>query len=395
MGTDRFRELLSSPSYRTRLLASLSLGWATLQTARFLLPPLLPRIQADLGLSAGAVGVALTGFGLVYAVVQYPAGVASDRLSRPSVLLPGFLVLLAAIALLGLSVAPAVFVVAVLLLGVGKGLYASPSRALVSEWYADRRGRALGIYSAGTDLGGIAGAALAVVVLATPGWRLAFLPVLVVLALVTVLYAAWNREPYRFGRVPIAVGATAGRVLATTEQRERLVAFSLFYFAVGGIANFYPTLLVTVRGLPEGLASASFALLFLVGLVVKPSAGAASDRFPRLLVSVVGLLVAAGGLALVLVGPGLAGLAAGTVLMALGYKVQFPIADAVVLEAAPEDDVGGDLGAARGAFLGANALGPGVVGLLAEVSGYALAFWLLAATFVASAVLLGRQYLRS
>ncbi|MEF8776288.1 MAG: hypothetical protein V5A43_07270 [Haloarculaceae archaeon] len=81
--------------------------------------------------------------------------------------------------------------------------------------------------------------------------------------------------------------------------------------------------------------------------------------------------------------------------MALGYKVQFPISDGVVLEAAPEGGVGGDLGAARGAFLGANALGPGVVGLIAEVSGYALAFWVLAGTFVASAVLLGRQYLRA
>lgn len=388
------RTALSRPGYRTRLLVALSLGWAALQAGRFLLPPLLPRIQADLALSPAVVGGALTGFGLVYAVVQYPAGAASDRLSRASLLLPAFVVLLAAVGLFGLSTAPLVFLVTILLLGVGKGLYASPSRALLGDLYADHRGVALGIYSAGTDLGGLAAAGLAVVVLATPGWRVAFLPVLVVLAVVATLFLVWNREPYGLEGVPLAPAATAGRVLATQAQRERLLAFSLFYFAVGGVTNFYPTLLVTARGVPEGIASASFALIFLVGLFVKPGAGAASDRLPRLLVAVGGLLLAAGGLALVLVGPTLAWVAVGTVLTALGYKVQFPIADALVIEAAPTGDVGGDLGAARGAFLFAGALGPGAVGLVAQAAGYTLAFWLMVASLAASATLLAVQYRR-
>ncbi len=385
------RDDASAPGSRTRLLVALSLGWAALQAGRFLLPPLLPSIQADLGLSGAAVGLALTGFGLVYAAVQYPAGAASDRLTRASLILPGFVVLLAAVALLGLSVHPLLFLVAVLLLGVGKGLYASPSRALVGDRYAEDRGRALGIYSAGTDLGGLAAAGLAVVVLATATWRLAFLPVFVVLALTAVLYVAWNRESLGLERVPLSPGRTAGRVLATREQRSYLVAFSLFYFAVGGVTNFYPTLLVRARGVDPGLASASFALIFLVGLVVKPSAGAASDRFPRLAVAMAGLLLATGGLALVLVGPGLPAVAVGTVLTALGYKIQFPIADAVVIEAAPDAETGGDLGAARGAFLAANALGPGVVGLVAEAGGYPLAFWLMAGALLAAAVVLGAE----
>jgi predicted MFS family arabinose efflux permease len=388
------RALLSRPAYRTRLLVALSLGWAALQAGRFLVPPLLPRIQADLVLSPALVGGALTGFGLVYAVVQYPAGAASDRLSRASLLLPAFLVLLGSFALFGISTTAWLFLAAILLLGVGKGLYASPSRALLGDLYAEHRGTALGVYSAGTDLGGLAAAGIAVVVLATPGWRAAFLPVVAVLAVITVLYVVWNREGYGLEAVPLAPTATAGRVLATRGQRERLLAFSLFYFAVGGVTNFYPTLLVEARGLSEGLASASFALIFLVGLFVKPGAGAASDRLPRLLVAIGGLLLGAIGLAVVLVGPGLLGVAVGTVLTALGYKIQFPIADALVIEAAPAGDVGGDLGAARGAFLAANAAGPGVVGLIAEVAGYALAFWVMAASLVASAGLLALQYRR-
>ena len=91
------------------------------------------------------------------------------------------------------------------------------------------------------------------------------------------------------------------------------------------------------------------------------------------------------------VGPALA---AGTALVAAGYKTQFPIADAVVMEAAPEESVGADIGAARAVFLGASALGPGVVGLVAELTTFAGAFWLLVASFLLCAAVLARQYRR-
>jgi MFS family permease len=375
------------------MLAVLALGWATLQGGRFLLPPLLPRITETLGFSPGGIGLALTGFGLVYAVVQYPSGTYSDVLSRATLIVPGFLVLLAGFVLVGLSVTAGLLVVGVLVLGVGKGLFASPSRALLGDLFTARRGRALGLYSAGTDLGGLLASGLAVVVLATATWRLAFVPVVAALALVTLLFVYWNDEPYRLARVDLAPGATAGRIVATREQRELVVAFAIFYFFVGGLTNFFPTLLVET-GFSEPVAGASFALVFAVGLLTKPTAGEVSDRFPRLLVGSAGLLVAIAGLAVVLVAPNLPVVAVGTVLVAAGYKTQFPIADAVVMEAAPSESVGGDLGAARAVFIGASALGPGFVGLVAEVAGFRLAFWLLAVSLLASAGLLARQYRR-
>jgi MFS family permease len=375
------------------MLVVLALGWAALQGGRFLLPPLLPAITETLGFSPGGIGLTLTGFGLVYAAVQYPSGTYSDVLSRATLIVPGFLVLLAGFAVIGLAVTAWLFVAGTLLLGIGKGLYASPSRALLGDLFSARRGRALGLYSAGTDLGGLLASGLAVAVLAAATWRLAFLPVVVALALVTVLFVAWNREPYELRRVELAPGDTLGRIAATREQRELVAAFAVFYFFVGGLTNFYPTLLVA-EGFSESAAGASFALVFAVGLVTKPTAGEVSDRFPRLLVGIAGLLVAVGGLAVVLVAPTLPVVAAGTVLVAVGYKTQFPIADAVVMEAAPAENVGGDLGAARAVFIGASALGPGFVGLTAEAASYRLAFWLLAVSLLGSVAVLARQYRR-
>jgi MFS family permease len=376
------------------MLLVLVLGWAGLQVARFLLPPLLPRITDTLGFSPGAIGLVLTAFGLVYAAVQYPSGTYSDALSRATLLLPGLAVLLAGVTVVALSVAPPVFVAGVVVLGVGKGLYASPSRALVSDLFDERRGRALGVYSAGTDVGALAASGLAVATLAVGvGWRVAFVPVVVALSLVTLLFVAWNREPYDLRRVELSPRETAGRIAATRDQRELVAVFSLFYFVVGGLTNFFPTLLVEA-GFSPAAAGASFALLFAVGLVAKPGAGELSDRFSRLLVGGVALAAAAGGLAVVLLAPSLPVVAAGTVLVAAGYKTQFPIADAVVMEAAPEGSVGADIGAARAVFLGASALGPGVVGVVAELTTFATAFWLLVGAFLLCAAVLARQHRR-
>jgi len=157
-----------------------------------------------------------------------------------------------------------------------------------------------------------------------------------------------------------------------------------------GLVNFFPTMLVA-RGLSEALAGGTFALLFVAGLLVKPTAGEISDRLPRTAVSVAGLFLAAGGLAVILLGDSLVPVAAGTVLTAVGYKTQFPIADSVVIGAAPEGSVGAELGAARAVFLLANALGPGVVGVVAELTDFTVAFWLLAALFALAALVFLRQ----
>ncbi|MFC7132257.1 MULTISPECIES: MFS transporter [Salinibaculum] len=377
------------------MLLVLSLGWATLQGGRFLLSPLLPRITETFSLSSGGAGLALTAFGLAYAVSQYPSGTYSDALSRATLILPAFAVLLTGFVLVGVAGGVAVFVLGILLLGVGKGLYASPSRALLGDLYTGSRGRALGIYAAGTDAGGLLAAGLAAVVLATTVWQAAFVPVVVLLALVTVLFVLWNEEQYRVEHTPLEPGDTLRRVLATRAQRERLVAFAFFYFAVGGLTNFYPLFLVESAGFSETIASVAFALIFAVGLFVKPAAGELSDRFPRLLVSIAGLLAGALGFAVMILGSAsLAVVAVGTVLAAVGYKTQFPIADAVVMEAAPDENVGGDLGAARGVFLGTNALGPGFVGVVADVAGFDVAFWALAASLLVAALVLARQYRR-
>ena len=376
--------------YTGRMLAVTALAWAALQLARFAVPPLLPEIRADLSLSLAQAGVALTVLQGVYAVIQYPSGRLSDSWSRATLLVPSLVVLAGACVVVGTARSYWWFVAGVGVFGLGKGLYAIPSRALLSDLFVEHRGRALGVFSAGTDLGGMlaSGAAVAAIALAT--WRAVFLPVAVVLAAMAALFVLWNREPYVVEGADLAVLSTARRLLATPRQRWSIVAFVLFYFMVNGALNFLPEYLRETKAFSPTLASAAYAMLFAFGIAIKPASGAVSDRFPRHSVAVAGMILAAAALGVLVVAESLVGVGIAILLFAVGYKAQFPVIDAILLDAAPDANAGGDLGAARALFQGVGSLGPAFVGFTAGALDFTTAFAVLAGVLVVAAGILLR-----
>jgi MFS family permease len=373
------------------MLVVVSLAWATLQTGRFLVSPLLPTIIRDLGITEATAGIALAVLQGSYAVVQYPGGEYSDRWTRSTLIVPGLAILVVGFGLFGVAAGVWTFVLAATVAGVGKGLFAIPSRALLSDLFTDGRGRALGIYAAGTDAGGLLSSGAAVLALTYFTWRTPFFPVAAGLALLTAVYAAVARDGYRVGNASLDLNGTVGRLVRSTRQRATLVAFALFYFMVGGFINFVPTYLARAKGFSESLAGLTFAIVFVVGFVVKPTAGTLGDRFSRRGIAVAGLSVAAAALAgLVLAGSQVAVWVAVGV-FALGYKTGFPLADAIILDGAPADGMGADLGAARALFLLASAAGPAYVGIVATYASYDLAFSGFVACLVVAAALLARR----
>jgi len=371
-----------------RMLAVTALAWAALQLARFAIPPLLPEIRADLGLSLFEAGVALSVFQVVYAVFQYPSGRLSDDWSRATLLAPSFVILGVGCLLLGSAVGLWTLLGAMAVFGVGKGLYAIPSRALLSDLFVAHRGRALGVFSAGTDLGGILAAGAAVAAIAVATWRVVFAPVAVVLFALLALFVVWNREPYTVRAADLESVTTLRRLLATPKQRWTIVAFVCFYVMVNGVLNFLPEYLRVAKGFSPTLASAAFALLFVVGLAVKPLAGALSDRVPRRRVAIAGLLLAAAALGGILLVDAALAVAAAVVVFAMGYKTEFPVIDAILLDAAPDAGAGADLGAARTFFLGIGSVGPAFVGAIADAVSFTVAFACLGGLLVVAAAIL-------
>jgi predicted MFS family arabinose efflux permease len=376
--------------YSGRLLLVVSLGWALLQAGRLSISPLLPAIETDLGIGSGAAGFAVTVVWGTYAVLQYPSGRLSDRLSRTTLLVAGLV--LAAVGFLTLSAAPTylAFLFGAVVIGVGVGLFPTPARGLVSDLFVVKRGRAFGLHTASGDVGGILAAGIGTVVIAVATWRAAFAPVAAALLLIALLLHVWSEEGYELASVDLAVGDTFRRILGIPRLRWLLVAYALYAFTWQSATSFLPTYL-QAKELSPVVANASLAVLFVVGAAVKPLAGGLGDHVPRGLLAPAVLVVAAAALVGLVV--------ASTPVVALGSVAVFaagllaypPVMQAYLMDSFPGDSMGGDLGAMRSVYIGIGSLGATYVGVVGQYVDFDTAFvGLVGCLLVSSAVIVFR-----
>jgi predicted MFS family arabinose efflux permease len=371
--------------YAGRLLVGTSVGWLAIQAGRLVLSPMLPQVTADLQISDAQAGFAFSLLWGLYALLQYPSGRLSDALSRKTLLTTGLALVAVGFGALAAAPSYAFFLVGAAVVGLGAGLYPTAARALVSDLYSDKQGRAFGLHTASGDLGGVAAAGLGATVLAVATWRAAFVPVVAVALVVLVSLHAWSREDYVFERRTLDVRATLGRLFGTPRFRGLLVAYALYAFTWQATAAFLPTFLNTGKGFGQGVGSAAFAALFAVGAVVKPTAGTLSDYVPRRTLTVSSLLLGAASLSAVVLAREPLFAVVAVVAFAAGLMSFPPVMQSYLMDSFPADSAGGDLGAMRTVYIGLGALGPTYVGTVATLADYRLAFWGLVAALLVCA----------
>ncbi|MFB6192286.1 MAG: MFS transporter [Haloarculaceae archaeon] len=374
--------------YTGRLLLAASVGWAFIQVGRLSISPLLPAIIADLDLSSTRAGLAITVLWGLYALLQYPSGRLSDRLSRKTPLVVGLV--LVCVGFLLVSGAPTylAFLGGAAVVGIGAGLYPTPARGLVSDLFVERRGQAFGIHTASGDVGGVIAAGLATAVLAVATWRAAFAPVIAVLLAVALSLHVWSREGYVLATVELALGATGRRLFGEPRLRRLLGAYALYAFTWQAAAGFLPTYLRVSKGLAPAVANAGFAALFVVGAAVKPVAGGLGDRLSRERFAAAVLAGAAAALVGLLFASGALAATAAVVCFAAGLMAYPPVMQAHLMDSFPTDSMGGDLGAMRTVYIGLGALGPTYVGAVADALDFTVAFAGLVGCLLASSLLL-------
>ena len=369
--------------YAGRLLLVSSIGWAFVQGGRLVLSPMLPTVQADLGLSNFQAGLPFTIMWGVYALLQYPSGRLSDKLSRKPLLVGGVLISAVGFGLLGAAGSYSAFLGGAVIVGIGSGLYPTAARALISDLFVVKRGQAFGLHTASGDFGGVLAAGVAAVVVAI-SWRLAYPPVVVVLVLAALALHVWSDESYEIGRIDVGIGETARRLLGDRETRWLLFAYVLFAITWQSSVAFLPSFLRSAKGLPPVLATASFAALFVVGMLVKPASGLLGDAAGRVRVAAAALVVGALALGVVLVAEWTPAVIVAVVVFALGLMAYPPVMQAALMDVFPDSSMGGDLGGMRTVYIGFGATGPTLVGLIADVAGFGPAFTLLVGCLLVS-----------
>ena len=178
-----------------------------------------------------------------------------------------------------------------------------PNNAAVARWFIRKRGRALGLSTAGISFGGIVFAPLAQFLIDSFGWRTAYgvLGLVVVAVLVPPVALSMRRDPADLGLRPdgeaLRAGDGSAADLALYEREiERSIpvdvavrtrsfwllsaVFGLTMTGLGGVLLYQVPLLIE-RGMPPAAASLVLGTTAAMGVVGKLGFGALLDRFDQ------------------------------------------------------------------------------------------------------------------
>ena len=140
-----------------------------------LVPPLLPLIAQDLGVTPGRAGIVVTSYSLAAAAFALFAGPISDRVGRKKVLTGGLVVFAAAsFSTYHVSSFGALLILRAIT-GFAAGTLSTTSLSYAGDYYPyEQRGRAMGILSMGYFVAFVIGIPVGALVAARFGWHVVF-----------------------------------------------------------------------------------------------------------------------------------------------------------------------------------------------------------------------------
>ncbi|HWZ18600.1 MAG TPA: MFS transporter [Ktedonobacteraceae bacterium] len=285
---------------------------------RYVLPAVLPKIQADMGLTPLQEGLLGSSFLFVYAIASLPLGVWADRSIRKNIVALCVGIWSVATVLAGFTVNFLQLFSVRSVLGIGEAGYAPASLSLLGDFFSkEKRGRILSYWSSGTLLGAAIGFALGGLVADAFGWRYAFF--LVGIPGLIAAFFAWRMLEPKRGAFESSEGSEHDtesvpahgsigkdfqgslKILRQIPTYWTLVAALVFsFFTIGGTSFWLPSYIVDSFHLSVGRAGLiSGAVLVGSGLIGTVAGGWLADivqrRRPegRLLVAACGFLIGA------------------------------------------------------------------------------------------------------
>jgi MFS family permease len=248
----------------------------------------LKPVSEDLGISRGELSGGL-GVSAWFAALSCPiVGWLIDRFGARRVMIPGILLFALAVASFGLMQSKplfliyAIFCIAAFIGGVQNPItYA----AVITRWFDDRRGLALGLATAGVGLGVALIPQLATFLISHFGWRHAYFGLglaVVVLAWIPVVIFVrdppWASPSARTGARSELPGMTAVAALKSRNFWLLSIAFFLGVLAVNGTIVHIVALL-TDRGISLQRATAALSVAGIAIIVGRIICGWCLDRF--------------------------------------------------------------------------------------------------------------------
>jgi MFS family permease len=359
-------------------------------------PIFFPALLKNFGWSKARLGLMSMGFSVGFIPSVLVAGWLLDRIEARWVMGTGAMLVVGGFVLASRSGAFSTLFAANVILGLGLGASTFvPAALVIANWFDERLGLVLGLTMSGMEVGGTGMMILSERIITTYGWRAAYLTLaclILMISLPSVLIFVRTRPKSSAAVQSVAESAQA---LAGLEVREAFYTRAFWMLIIAGfgyglgIAGTFVHLAEYLLGVEYSMTVATLVVAVALGMqaVGRPIIGSVGDRVGSrnaLVLSFVCLAIAtilllyvrhrAWLLAIYVVTAGLNGAAPATVM---------PMMQAETLGLKRFGSIGGLLGLAGPAGV---AIGPALVGRIADAHSYTGGFELCAMSFVAAGV---------
>jgi predicted MFS family arabinose efflux permease len=262
----------------------------SLQLSNLGFSPLLPSIQASVGMSYTQLGLFTGLYGLLAMLLSVPAGISARLLGEKRVLAAGLVGVALGSVLLGRawSFESALAFRGLTIFGY-RFAFVSVLIAVALTAPLSLRGRTMGVLGATSALASVVGAPLGGLLVGELGWRTAILGYAAMALLGAALFATFYRPVTVEEAGSSAAGAIADDPGRRTAFRSPVVWMLALLVGLGGfgqftVTYFVPSVAESNYGLDAAAAGIIISTGYLAAIVLNLVVGVLTDRFNKLLV---------------------------------------------------------------------------------------------------------------
>lgn len=382
-----------------RTLWLLSIAHAFNHGQAVLLPLIYLEVIDEFGASVQDIAFVAAASAVASGLVQASYAFVTRRMSRRPILTAGQLLFGLGFATLAAVQSFTVFAAATIVSRIGGSPQHPVGNGILSEQFPpERRGFAISAHISGGNVGSVFAAIAGPAILAAFGWRGAAVLFGIPTALIGLAIFRWVRETGADRLAAIREGSVMDAVRAIgRDSRIKRTYLSSVLGGGGrglGVANLFALLYVThVLRLPEDVTNLMYGALIILSVPMPLVAGWLSDRIgrrPTILGAYIGGAV--GFVVFIAAGSSLLGLWAGIAIMGLFSFAESPQLQALLADAVPTGirDVAFALYFTLAFGVGSmwTALYGAIIERVGEATGLPIVFGLMAASFVAAAVVM-------
>lgn len=334
----------------------------------------MPLIREDLQISLSQAGLLLSITSVAYGLIQFPAGILTDKYNARILLL--FVTLALAVALSGISVSSDLLFLALslLLMGFTVGFSSPVSFSILSKKFTQRTGTIFGIYNTAPSFAQFFGTYISSILAVEYNWHWVFyLWIILDILLGVFIWRFVAQKEERPAAAPVDKFAFR-TLLSNKALMGFLVTFIAHSVCAFSALSMNPLYLVEVHQLSVTVTATIFGSTRLLGFLGSFLGGYLSDRVSKVKLLLLSLTVTAISIYLFAVLPFSPLLIAIMGIQAISINVFFPIIYAVIFNLTSPTIRGKAQGLYNSVAFTIGGLAPYIMGVITDEASFTLAF---------------------